>query len=134
MNDLAEIGAVLQHQVERAARKWLAANRMAGSARPRFALDAAGVEFLLQQPDRDNRRDSLVREIRGRAAGGPEAISRQGACRSSSAGDWASRAPQPLPVNFVHAEWITPHDNPGFAASSISCARGWTASAAPGWA
>src|SRR5215510_14441869 len=28
--------------------------------------------------------------------------------------DWASRAPQPLPTNFVHAEWITLHDNPGF--------------------
>ena len=28
--------------------------------------------------------------------------------------DWASRAPQPLPDNFVHAEWITLHDNPGF--------------------
>src|SRR6202043_902231 len=28
--------------------------------------------------------------------------------------DWASRAPQPLPVNFVHAEWITLHDNPRF--------------------
>jgi hypothetical protein len=28
--------------------------------------------------------------------------------------DWASRAPQPLSVNFVHAEWITLHDNPGF--------------------
>src|ERR1700719_3795077 len=28
--------------------------------------------------------------------------------------DWASRAPQPLPVNFVRAEWITLHDNPGF--------------------
>jgi len=28
--------------------------------------------------------------------------------------DWAFRAPQPLPVNFVHAEWITLHDNPGF--------------------
>src|SRR6202035_3930802 len=28
--------------------------------------------------------------------------------------DWASRAPQRLPVNFVHAEWITLHDNPGF--------------------
>src|SRR5437660_5113334 len=23
--------------------------------------------------------------------------------------DWASRAPQPLPHNFVHAEWITLH-------------------------
>jgi thiaminase/transcriptional activator TenA len=44
--------------------------------------------------------------------------------------DWASRAPQPPPVNFVHAEWITLHDNPGFrTASSISCARSWTASA-----
>src|SRR6516165_3349808 len=28
--------------------------------------------------------------------------------------NWASRAPQPLPNNFVHAEWITLHDNPGF--------------------
>ena len=26
--------------------------------------------------------------------------------------DWASRAPRPLPGNFVHAEWITLHDNP----------------------
>jgi thiaminase/transcriptional activator TenA len=28
--------------------------------------------------------------------------------------DWASRAPQRLPANFVHAEWITLHDNPDF--------------------
>ena len=28
--------------------------------------------------------------------------------------DWASRAPQPLPANFVHAEWITLHDSPDF--------------------
>jgi thiaminase/transcriptional activator TenA len=28
--------------------------------------------------------------------------------------DWASRAPQPLPANFIHAEWITLHDNPDF--------------------
>ncbi|MFC3571039.1 TenA family protein [Paracoccus simplex] len=28
--------------------------------------------------------------------------------------DWARRAPQPLPENFVHAEWITLHDNPFF--------------------
>ena len=28
--------------------------------------------------------------------------------------DWASRAPQPLPNNFVHAEWITLHHNPNF--------------------
>ncbi|HEY8604512.1 TenA family protein [Tsuneonella suprasediminis] len=28
--------------------------------------------------------------------------------------DWASRAPSPLPENFVYAEWITLHDNPDF--------------------
>jgi thiaminase (transcriptional activator TenA) len=28
--------------------------------------------------------------------------------------DWASRAPQPLPDNFVHAEWVMLHDSPGF--------------------
>ncbi len=28
--------------------------------------------------------------------------------------DWAMKAPQPLPSNFVHAEWITLHDNPDF--------------------
>jgi thiaminase/transcriptional activator TenA len=28
--------------------------------------------------------------------------------------DWASRAPEPLPDNFVHAEWIMLHDNPDF--------------------
>lgn len=28
--------------------------------------------------------------------------------------DWAQRAPQPLPDSFVHAEWITLHDNPFF--------------------
>jgi len=26
--------------------------------------------------------------------------------------DWASRAPRPLPANFVHTEWITLHDSP----------------------
>ena len=29
--------------------------------------------------------------------------------------DWATKAPKPLPANFVHAEWITLHDNPAFA-------------------
>lgn len=29
--------------------------------------------------------------------------------------DWATRAPQPRPGNFVHAEWISLHDNPFFA-------------------
>ncbi|MCV9907936.1 TenA family protein [Brucella sp. HL-2] len=28
--------------------------------------------------------------------------------------DWASRAQSPRPENFVHAEWITLHDNPSF--------------------
>jgi thiaminase/transcriptional activator TenA len=28
--------------------------------------------------------------------------------------DWASRAPEPVPNNFVHAKWITLHDNPDF--------------------
>jgi len=28
--------------------------------------------------------------------------------------DWAQTASQPLPANFVHAEWITLHDNPDF--------------------
>jgi thiaminase/transcriptional activator TenA len=28
--------------------------------------------------------------------------------------DWASGAPKPLPDNFVHAEWITLHDNANF--------------------
>jgi thiaminase/transcriptional activator TenA len=28
--------------------------------------------------------------------------------------DWASRAPKPLPGNFVHAEWIMLHDNQDF--------------------
>ena len=30
--------------------------------------------------------------------------------------DWALKATQPLPANFVHAEWITLHDNPDFQA------------------
>jgi thiaminase/transcriptional activator TenA len=28
--------------------------------------------------------------------------------------DWAIKAPKPLPESFVHAEWITLHDNPDF--------------------
>jgi len=28
--------------------------------------------------------------------------------------DWATRAPQPRPASFVHAEWIGLHDNPFF--------------------
>ena len=30
--------------------------------------------------------------------------------------DWADAAPRPLPPSFVHAEWITLHDNPDFRA------------------
>src|SRR5260370_40470927 len=29
---------------------------------------------------------------------------------------WASRAPEPLPDNFVHAEWIALHDSPSLRA------------------
>lgn len=28
--------------------------------------------------------------------------------------EWAQRVPRPLPTNFVHAEWVTLHDNPMF--------------------
>jgi thiaminase (transcriptional activator TenA) len=28
--------------------------------------------------------------------------------------DWASRGPKPASAHFVHAEWITLHDSPGF--------------------
>lgn len=28
--------------------------------------------------------------------------------------DWATKAPSSLPASFVHAEWITLHDNPDF--------------------
>src|ERR1700736_1339442 len=52
VNDLAEIGAVLQHQVERAARERLAAHESPGSARPRLTFDPARFELRLQQADR----------------------------------------------------------------------------------
>ena len=52
VHDLAAIEAVLQHQVKCTAREWLAANAATRSARPRLALDAAGFEVLVQQPDR----------------------------------------------------------------------------------
>src|SRR6516164_3026653 len=38
VNDLAAIGAVPQHQVERSAREWLAADAAARSTRPRLAF------------------------------------------------------------------------------------------------
>src|SRR5215472_13442942 len=52
VDDLAEIGAVLQDQIERTARERLTANDAVRSARPRLAVDAAGLEPLLQQPHR----------------------------------------------------------------------------------
>src|ERR1700730_4393585 len=52
VNDLAAIGAVPQHQVERPAREWFAADQATRSARPRLALDPPGFELLLQQPHR----------------------------------------------------------------------------------
>src|ERR1700736_5312715 len=45
VNDLAEIGAVLQHLVERAARKRLPAHELPGSARPRLTFDPAHFEL-----------------------------------------------------------------------------------------
>jgi hypothetical protein len=44
VNDLAQVDAVLQHQVERAAREWLITQR-----RPEaLARETLGVKFLLQ--------------------------------------------------------------------------------------
>src|SRR6266436_2729558 len=52
VDDLASIDPVLQHQVERAAGEWLAAPQATRCAGPQLALDAAGVELVLQQPNR----------------------------------------------------------------------------------
>src|SRR6266446_10197349 len=52
VDDLASIDPVLQHQIQRAAREWLAAAQATRCARPQPALNAAGVELVLQQPDR----------------------------------------------------------------------------------
>src|SRR6267142_4476301 len=52
VDDLASIDPVLQHQIERTAGEWLAAAQATGCARPQPALDAAGVQLVLQQPDR----------------------------------------------------------------------------------
>lgn len=41
--------------------------------------------------------------------------------------DWALKAPKPMPDSFVHAEWITLHDNPDFRPSLPSCKPSWTA-------
>src|SRR5438132_4614154 len=52
VDDLASVNPVLQHQIERTAREWLAAPQATRCAGPQFALDAAGVQLVLQQPDR----------------------------------------------------------------------------------
>lgn len=64
-----------------------------------------------------------------RATAGFKAIMREAAATRSYAAalsvlnvaewlylDWAAKAAAPLPRNFVHAEWITLHDNPDFRA------------------
>jgi thiaminase (transcriptional activator TenA) len=45
---------------------------------------------------------------------GFKAIMREAADTLSYAAALSVLAPQPLPNNFVHAEWITLHDNPNF--------------------
>ena len=50
MNDLTAINAVLQYQVERAAREWLTANAATRSGRPRLALDPPSLELALDGP------------------------------------------------------------------------------------
>src|SRR4029077_254839 len=52
VDDLASIDPILQHQIERTAGEWLAASPETRCARPQLALDAAGVQLVLQQPDR----------------------------------------------------------------------------------
>src|ERR1700730_4054003 len=52
VDDLASIDPVLQHQIECAAREWIAASQATRCARPQLAPDAAGVQLVLQQPDR----------------------------------------------------------------------------------
>ena len=69
---------------------------------------------------------SLQSRSRIRASGWPRTMREAAETRSYAAAlsvlvvaewlylDWASRTPKPLPDNFVHAEWITVHDNPDF--------------------
>src|ERR1700720_4044832 len=52
VNDLSAIDAVLQHQIERTAGKWLATRDAARGARPQLALDAQGLQLVSQPPDR----------------------------------------------------------------------------------
>src|ERR1700738_3136751 len=48
VDDLASIDPVLQHQIERAAGEWFATSQATRCARPQPALDAAGVQLVLQ--------------------------------------------------------------------------------------
>ncbi len=72
------------------------------------------------EPERSQRPDS-------QATAGFKAIMREAAATRSYAAalsvlvvaewlylDWAQQASQPLPASFIHAEWITLHDNPDF--------------------
>lgn len=72
------------------------------------------------EPERSQRPDS-------QATAGFKAIMREAAATRSYAAalsvlvvaewlylDWAQQASQPLPTSFIHAEWITLHDNPDF--------------------
>src|SRR3984893_14466478 len=52
VDDLAPIDAVLQHQIEGTAGKWLATRDSARGARPQLALDAQGLQLVSQPPDR----------------------------------------------------------------------------------
>src|SRR5438309_128026 len=52
VDDLAPVNAVLQHQIERTAGKWLATRDAARGARPQLALDAQGLQLVSQPPDR----------------------------------------------------------------------------------
>src|SRR6516164_5438116 len=52
VTDLAAVGAVPQHQVERPAREWLATDHPTRGTRPRLALASLGFELFLQQPHR----------------------------------------------------------------------------------
>src|SRR6516164_6676010 len=52
VNDLAAIAAVPQHQVERPAREWLAADLPTRGARPRLTFASLGCELFLHQPHR----------------------------------------------------------------------------------
>src|SRR6266446_3117543 len=65
VDNLASIDPVLKHQIEPAAREWLAAAQATRCARPQLALDAAGVQLVLQQPDRAEFGIAAKNEVHG---------------------------------------------------------------------